>query len=138
MPPAVILASNYDRVGGWLSDLPVADVSVKSIYPVKTGEYRGHAVIDSGSDICWVPRGFAEKYGWPADYNVGRRRVITLGGESYTPQFVLAIRINAIEWTVDACECWKGFACPIIGQNILEDVTVILEGPMKRLTMTKE
>ena len=137
MPTAVILASNYLRVGGWLSDLPVAEVSLKSIYPVVTGEYRGLAVIDSGSDICWVPRGFAQRYGWPTDYSVGRRRLITVSGEFHAPQYLLSIRINALEWIVDVCEAGRGFTCPIIGENILEDVVVLLDGPGKRLTISR-
>ena len=138
MPSAVIVAADYGKVGGWLSDLPVADVSLRSIYPVRTGEYRGQAVIDSGSDISWVPRGFPRKYGWPENYQVGPRPVHTLSGEGQAAQYVLVIRISAVEWRLPVCEMpARGFQCPVIGQDVLEDIIVLLEGPTKRLTITK-
>src|SRR6266536_2295514 len=135
--PVVILESDYARVAGWSTHLPVAEVSLKSIYPATAGVYRGQAVIDSGSDVCWVPKGFPRKYGWP-DYAVDPRPINTLGGRAQVRQFVLIIRLSSVEWKLPVCEApGKGFDCPILGQDVLEDLIVLLQGPVKRLTISK-
>ena len=61
-----------------------------------------------------------------------------MSGRTKAARYVLAIRINAVEWKLPVCEMTGGaFDCRVIGQDLLGDVIVRLDGPAKRLEISK-
>jgi len=108
---------------------PFVDILIQHVLGGKS--YSVKALLDTGSDMCAVPRAIAEEGRW----NAWRRvRVVTPVGISLRPLHHVAFEVFSARMPVLAVECEQDFA--IIGRVVLNRFVMRLDGPGLQIEIT--
>ena len=113
--------------------LAVVDVVFSPTYD--GGNYQTKAVIDSGSEVTFVPFGEPDRHGWTTR-GVTSVNVSNLGTKAQrSRRFLAKIRLYTELRTIPVCELVQdsSIQCALIGQDFLQFLKVELDGPGKEL-----
>jgi len=99
------------------------------------GDFRDRAVLDSGSEVTWVPNSVPRQHQW-VRRGLANRRVIPIGPRKLiVRQYIVTVQVAGGIWTIPVCEHTPSskVQCTLIGQDLLYQLVASMDGPKKEL-----
>ena len=121
-----IVGQQEYRAGPWGEPPgPIVEASFKPLW--QGSSYRGLALLDTGANLCGIPRTEIESAGWVPQ---GDCELLTPTGVKVVPMYWVAVETLSHRWAlIKVVPSEQRYA--IIGRDILNDLSLLLNGPCR-------